>query len=81
MFPYVYHVDWYDWDEEKKESPIVSSSGLVFAANYPDAVHRICEFFGEENIAKFSIQIIVEGLENIRELTDEQVKYFETNFS
>lgn len=81
MFPYIYHIDWYDWNEEKQESILITSHGIVSADNFPEAVRRMCDFFGEENILKFSIQAIGEGTENILELTEEQAKYFETEFT
>lgn len=79
MFPYIYHVDWYDWDGEK--SNLTPSHGLVFADNYSTAVQRIIEYFGEENISQLSIKEIGDGTECILDLTEQQAKYFETEFT
>lgn len=73
MFPYIYHVDW--------DGDLTPSHGLVFADNYSTAVQRIIEYFGEENISQLSIKEIGDGTECILDLTEQQAKYFETEFT
>lgn len=79
MFPYIYHVDWYDWDGEK--SILTPGHGLVFADNFSKAVERVTEYFGEENVNKITIKEIGDGTEYILDLTEQQAKYFETEFA
>ena len=44
MFPYIYLAKW--WDDCAEQV----SYGLTFGQNYPDAITRVVEYFGEENI-------------------------------
>ncbi len=79
MFPYIYHVDWFDWDGDK--STLITSHGMVFADNFPEASKRVMEYFGEENVAKVALSGIGDGSHYILELTEEQAKYCETEFA
>lgn len=77
MFPYIYNVVWFN-DEDREN---ITSHGLVFAENFTRAASFISNYFGEEAIMKITITPIGDGIENILELTEEQVKFFETEFT
>ena len=77
MFPYIYNVVWVD--TENIEDSV--GHGLVFAENFTRAAAIISEYFGEEAIMKMTITPIGDGVENILNLTEEQAKFFETEFT
>lgn len=80
MFPYIYNVVWFD-DEDSENIKYPTSHGLVFAENFTKAAAFISDYFGEEAIMKMTITPIGDGIENILDLTEEQVKFFETEFT
>ena len=77
MFPYIYNVVWVD--TENIGNPV--GHGLVFAENFTRAASIVSEYFGEEAIMKMTITPIGDGVENILDLTEEQAKFFETEFT
>lgn len=80
MFPYIYNVVWADTDNiEDIKYPV--AHGLVFAENFARAASIVSEYFGEEAIMKMTITPIGDGTENILDLTEEQAKSFETEFT
>ena len=80
MFPYIYNVVWVDTDNiEDIKYPV--GHGLVFAENFSRAAAIVSEYFGEEAIMKMTITPIGDGVENILDLTEEQAKFFETEFT
>lgn len=74
MFPYIYNVVWVDTEDSV-------GHGLVFAENFARAAAIISEYFGEDAIIKMTITPIGDGVENILDLTEEQAKFFETEFT
>lgn len=80
MFPYIYNVVWIDADNiENIKYPV--GRRLVFAENFARAAAIISEYFGENAIMKMTITPIGDGVENVLELTEEQAKFFESEFT
>ena len=80
MFPYIYNVVWVD-TENIGDVKYPVGHGLVFSENFTQAAAIVSEYFGEDAIMKMTITPIGDGVENILDLTEEQAKFFETEFT
>jgi hypothetical protein len=74
MFPYIYLAKW--WDDCAEQV----SYGLTFGQNYPDAITRVVEYFGEENIIEITLTETGDGSRNVLELSQELAESIK-NFS